>query len=52
MNMERPLREWEGVSLGRKNLSSRSLHMWKSMMMRRKMKNWMKKDKVEYERNK
>ncbi|KAL0008251.1 hypothetical protein SO802_009753 [Lithocarpus litseifolius] len=52
MNMEKPLRKWEGVSLGWKNLSSRNPHMWKSMMMRRKMKNGMKRTKWKYERNK
>ena len=46
MNMERPLRKWEGASLGWRNLSSRSRHMWKSMMMRRKWKNGMKMTKT------
>ena len=26
--MEKPLRKWEGVSLGWKNLGSRNPHMW------------------------
>ena len=45
MNIKRPLRKWEGASLGWRNPSSRSLHMCKSMMMGRKWKNGRRKTK-------
>ena len=34
-----------GISLGLRNLSSRSLHMWESMMMKRKWKKETKRTK-------
>ena len=43
--MEMLIRKWEDTSLGWKNLSLRNPHMWKSMMMRSKMKNGSKKKK-------
>ena len=44
-NTEKPLRKWEGVSLGRKNVGSRNPHMWKYTMMKRKWRNEMKRTK-------
>ena len=49
--MERPLRKWEGVLLGWKNLSSRNPHMW-IHDDEEEEEEWDEKDKVEYEMNK
>ena len=48
--MERPLRKWEGISLGWSNLNSRNLHM-EIHDDKEEVEEWDEKEKVEYESN-
>ena len=49
--MERPLRQWDDVSLGWRNLSSRNLHV-EIHDDEEEVEEWDEKDKAEYKRNK